>query len=238
MGYRRRALIFDDEAGQIGELALRLVRLGIDALYANDVEETVLLAHQEQGAVGAVVIPAVRADDWIPLILKRLKLPPGAIVPAGPRPVEKRLESLRAQGLRWALWNTEDDSAVRFVVSAAMSETDDDEIRFDLRVPTRIEGVASRGPLNRPCVIENLSDGGAMVALDPPSSVGGRIQLAFEIDGESLSLPAKVMWSSEASAKKNPDTAPTMGVEFGEIDTDVLLVLQTFLGRERKAYLL
>jgi hypothetical protein len=31
MEYRRLALILDDEEGQIGDLALRLVRLGVDS---------------------------------------------------------------------------------------------------------------------------------------------------------------------------------------------------------------
>jgi Tfp pilus assembly protein PilZ len=238
MSYRRRALILDDEAGEIGDLALRLVRLGIDSHYANDLEEAVLLTQQEQGDMGAVVIPASRAEEWIPLILKRLNLPSAAIVPAGARPPDTQIESMRVQGLRWALWNTDNDRALRFVVSAAMSETHDDEIRFDLRVPTVIEATASRGPLNRPCLIQSLSNGGAVVALDPPVSVGGRVELAFEIAGESLALPAKVMWSSEADANKNPDVEPAMGVEFGEIETGALGHIESFLSRERKVYLL
>lgn len=241
MEYRRLALIFDDEAGQIGELALRLVRLGVDALYANDVEESVLLAHQEEGSVGAVVVPVKRALEWIPVILKRLKLPPGAIVPAGSQPTNAVLESLRAQGLRWALWTPEDDRALRFVVSAAMSETDDDEIRFDLRVPTEIEAMASRGPLQRPCKIRNLSDAGAMVELDPPVSVGGRIELAFSVEDRPLLLPAKVMWSTESRNSRKRDTpavTSAMGVEFTDIDPDVTAMLQGYLTRERKEFLL
>jgi hypothetical protein len=153
MTYRRLALILDDETGQIGELALRIVRLGVDALYANNFEETVLLVHQEAGDVGAVIVPGSRAAAWLPPILKRLRLPPAAVVPVGERPEDDAVESLRSQGVRWALWTTEDDRALRFVLKASMSETDSAETRLGLRMPAQLQGSLQRGPLDRPCAI-------------------------------------------------------------------------------------
>jgi hypothetical protein len=236
MTYRRLALILDDETGQIGELALRIVRLGVDALYANNFEETVLLAQQEAGDVGAVIVPGNRAVEWLPLILKRLRLPPAAVVPVGESPEKGAVESLRSQGVRWALWTTEDDRALRFVVKAAMSETDSAETRLGLRVPSEFEGSLQRGPLDRPCVIRDLSEGGALVALDPLVPEGGRITLRFDVGDRSLSLRAKVAWSTECTEPHPDEPGPVMGIRFDDVDGEARDALSRFLAGELQRF--
>ena len=232
MEYRRLALILDDEASQIGELALRLVRLGIDSLYANDFDESVLLSRQEADDVGAVIVPSNRATEWLPLILKRLKLPPAAVVPAGEQPDDATVESLRSQGVRWALWTPGDDRAVRFVVTAAMSETDSTETRFNLRMPSELEGSVLRATLDRPCVIRNLSESGALVALDPLVPVGSRITLRLGVGDASLSLHGKVTWSTESAEVYPPEPTPVMGVRFHDVDPEAQTALSLFLAEE------
>ena len=236
MEYQRLALILDDEASQIGELALQLVRLGVTVHYANDFDETVLLARQAADDVGAVIVPSSRATVWLPMILKRLHLPPAAVVPAGERPDDATLESLRCEGLRWALWLPDEDRAVRFVVTAVMSETDTTEIRFDLRVPTELEGSVQRGPLDRPCVIRNLSQGGALVALEPLVPTGSRVTLCLGVGDESLSLRAKVVWSTERTQVNPPEPDPVMGVCFDDIDPDARGALSRFLAGQLQRF--
>jgi hypothetical protein len=236
MEYQRLALILDDEAGQIGELALQLVRLGVGALYANDFDESVLLVRQAADDVGAVIVPSSRATEWLPMILKRLRLPPTAVVPAGERPDDATLESLRVEGVRWALWLPDDDRAVRFVVMAAMSETDHTEIRFDLRVPTELEGSVQRGPLDRPCEIRNLSQGGALIALDPLVPVESRITLRFEVGDATLSLRAKVAWSTESTEVCPVEASPVMGIRFDDVDPEARGALSHFLAKQLQRF--
>ena len=236
MEYQRLALILDDEASQIGELALQLVRLGVTVHYANDFDETVLLARQAADDVGAVIVPSRRATEWLPMILKRLRLPPAAVVPAGERPDDATLESLRCEGLRWALWLPDEDRAVRFVVTAAMSETDATEIRFDLRVPTELEGSVQRGPLDRPCAIRNLSQGGALVALEPLVPVESRITLRLGLGDASLSLRARVAWSTDCSEALPPEPGPVMGVCFDDVDAEARGALLRFLTEQLQRF--
>lgn len=238
MEYRRLALILDDEAGQIGELAIQLVRLGVNVLYTNDLDEAVLLARQAADELGAVVVPSRQATDWLPMILKRLRLAPAAVVPAGERPDDATLASLRSQGVRWALWLPDDDRAVRFVVTSAMSETDEAEIRFDLRAPTDLEGRVQRGPLDRPCRIRDLCPGGAQVALDPPAPVGSRVTLHFRVGEASLSLAATVIWSRDLTGLMVPAASPVMGVRFDEVGSEDRGVLSRFLAGEIQRHLL
>ncbi len=234
--YTRLALILDDEAGQIGELALRLVRMGVNVHYANDFDETVLLKGQAPEQVGAVLVPSKRATEWLPPILKRLRLPPAAVVPAGPSLDEATVESLRSEGIRWALWQLDDDRAARFVVTSAMSETDPAEIRFDLRVPTELLASVKRGPLDRPCVIRNLSTGGARVELDPPVPVGSRITLGLGMNGASHTLGAKVMWSTESAEEQPAGRNPAMGVQFQDLDPEARTALLRFLTEKLRRF--
>jgi len=236
MEYRRLALILDDQASQIGELALRLVRLGVNVLYANDFDETVLLAHQAADDVGAVVVPSNRAAGWLSLVLKRLHLTPAAVVLAGERPDDTTVESLRSEGVRWALWKLDDDRAARFVVTAAMSETDSTELRFDLRVPTELEGSLQRGPLDRPCVIRDLSVGGALVAIEPLVPMGSRIKLSLGVGSTSLSLRAKVVWSTESAEVAGAESSPVMGVQFDDLEPEGRAALLRFLAEELQRF--
>lgn len=236
MEYQRLALILDDEAGQMGELALRLVRLEVRVLYANDFDETVLLAQQAPDDVGSVLVPSHRALEWLPRILKRLRLPPGAVVPVGERPDDGSVESLRSEGVRWALWNPEDDRALRFVVTTAISETDATETRTELRVPTRLEAVVLRGPLERPSEILNLNDTGALVAIDPPLPAGGRIKLRLSLGEEALTLGGKVMWSTEHPEVHTIEAGSVVGIRFEEVDPDDRAALMRFLTRELERF--
>jgi hypothetical protein len=236
MEYERLALVLDDETGQMGELALRLVRLEVRVLYANDFDETVLLAQQAPEDVGAVLVPSHRALEWLPRILKRLRLPPGAVVPVGERPDDGSVESLRSEGVRWALWKPEDDRALRFVVTTAVSETDAAETRTELRVPTQLGGVLYRGCLERPSVILNLNDTGALVELDPPVPAGGRIKLRLDLGGEALTLGARVIWSTEHPEVHTVEAGPVMGVRFEEVDPDDRAALMRFLTKELERF--
>jgi hypothetical protein len=234
--YQRLALILDDEASQIGELALRLVRLGVNVLYANDLDETVLLAHQAADDVGAVIVPGNRALEWLPLLLKRLRLPPAAVVPAGERPDSSTVDALRLEGVRWALWNGEDDRALRFVVTTAISETDAGEIRTNLRVPTELEGIVQRGPLDRPGVILNLSEGGALVGLDPLVPEGARIKLRFDVGNPLLTHSARVVWSTELSEIGTVEAMPVMGIRFEEVELEDRHALIRFLSEQLRRF--
>lgn len=221
MPYDRVTLVFDDEANSLGGVALELVRAGIDSLYANDENETDLLARQERDRVAAVLVPSALVLERLPFIVKRLGLPPAAIVPVGSRPTGPILAALREQGIRWTHWVDEPDREVplRFAVAAAMSETDPTELRYGLRVPVSLDATLVRGPLERPCHVRDLSGGGAAVELDPPVPVGARVVLHLDLpdqaEAETLRLPCRVVWSTERLHERD-DLRPGIGLSFQE----------------------
>jgi hypothetical protein len=231
--YRRFVLVFDDESGGLGELALALVRSGVDSLYTNDADEGSLLVRQEGGCVGGVLVPAASALDRVASVVKRWHLPPAALVPVGDRPDDEAVDSLRAQGLRWALWSPFGDRELRFAARAAISETDDTEIRFDLRVPTELAGRLGDGDDEAPCEICDLSESGAQVVAAGPAAKGARLRLGLDLGEGRLDLDAVVVWSRPCGDAPEGDGRVRMGICFSEPDRDAVAALSAFLGRER-----
>ena len=99
--YERFALILDSASEELGSTALRLLELGIDVLYANDLDEAELLARQESERLGAVLIPATFRLNQVEALLSRVQEDTGAVriaasaVPTGQRePRRIRLTAL------------------------------------------------------------------------------------------------------------------------------------------------
>ncbi len=64
MSEGRCALIVDDEANSLGDVALRLIRIGIDVFYAKDRAEAWLLAQQEAAQIRLLLCPpTIGLDD-------------------------------------------------------------------------------------------------------------------------------------------------------------------------------
>ena len=101
-------------------------------------------------------------------------------------------------------------------------------VRVDLRMPTELEGSVQRGPLDRPCVIRDLSGGGALVALDPPVPPGSRITLRLAAVDSSLSLQARVAWTTEDAEAHTVEAGPAMGVRFEDLDPEAQDALLRF----------
>jgi hypothetical protein len=119
-----------------------------------------------------------------------------------------------------------------------MSETDSAEVRLELRVPTELEGSVQRGPLDRPCLIRDLSGGGALIALDPPVPPGSRVKLRLSAGDLSLSLQAKVAWTTEYVEAPTVEPGPAMGVCFDDVDPEARGELSRFLVEKLQRFLL
>ena len=89
--YERFALLLDSQEAELGRMAMRLLELGIDVMYANDLDEAALLSRQEVRRLGAVLASSQGPRSHIANIVNRVcsGLDPGAssLVRVGPEPV-------------------------------------------------------------------------------------------------------------------------------------------------------
>lgn len=235
--YERYALIYDPGRSRLGSEALGLVERGIDPLYASDPDEAHLLALQEAGRLGALVVqghlPLPELDALLARITPQLWAGLAAVVVVGP-PVERdALRSLRDRSLAWGLREPYDAAEFRFVVSAALSTEDKLEPRSGLRVPVALPAAVTLADgAAEPGVVRNLSVGGAYLALSQPAAPGSALGLDLGLGDHALAVAAHVVYRQEGGASGRAVREAGMGVAFRDIAPADRSVLEGFI-RER-----
>jgi hypothetical protein len=242
MSEARSALVVGDAHGALGELALRLIRLGIDSFYAVDPAEAWLLAQQEAPRIGVLLFPPDIDRAGLGALLEGLAAKaPGvarALVTVGPCPDEAAREWLRAAGVAWALWEPWDESALRMVLSAAFSARSDPEPRRSPRLPTTILGRAYKGLFRRDAIVCSLSRVGAFLELPNPFEQGTQLRLEIEIGSGSMVVKADVVYVREADAGGPPEHPCGMGVAFRDLAPAESERLERYLVDQERRFVL
>ena len=218
MGYERFALILDSEQTLLGRTAVRLVELGVDALYAKDVDEAVLLARQESSRLGAVLVPsglAVEAGAGpLERVWSQLAAGPAGLVLVGEEPEPGLLVELHERGARWCLWEPYTERELRFVTTAAMSTGYAGNQRKHPRIATSIETTVFMGRYPKPSVVHDLSLGGAFLAAEDPFLEGSHLSIDIALPGGSLLAKAEVVMAHTRDKLVREDTPEGMGIVF------------------------
>lgn len=234
--YERFALIYDPEHSRLGSEALGLVERGIDPLYASDPDEAHLLALQETGRVGALVLPGGLPLDQLDALLDRITpqlwAGPAAVVLVGPPGDRATLRALRDRGLAWMLREPYDASEFRFVVSAALATEDKLEPRSGLRVPIALPATLRAAGEASDAATRNLSIGGAYVAVTRALAPGADVELSLGLGERALSLAATVVYCQARPAWGRAEREPGVGVAFRGVSDADRAALASFI-RER-----
>jgi hypothetical protein len=223
MSEARSALVVGDAQGALGELALRLIRLGIDSFYAVDPAEAWLLAQQEAPRIGVLLFPPDIDPKGLAALLEVLSAKaPGvarALVAVGACPDEAVRERLRGAGVAWALWEPWDESALRMVLSAALSARPrpEGEPRRSPRLPTTLLARAYKGLQRKDAIVCSLSLGGAFLELPYPFEQGTQLTLEVEVGEGSIVVKAEVVYVREAGEGGRPEQPCGMGVAFRDL---------------------
>jgi hypothetical protein len=237
--YERFALLFDPGRARLGPEALGLVERGIDPLFAADLDEAHLLALQEDGRVGALVVPGALPLATIDALLDRIAPALWAgvagIVLVGVPDERALLRALADRGLRWALREPYDAAEFRFVVSAALSADDKLDPRSGLRVPISMRVEVTHDGVAAPGVIRNLSIGGAYVALTDPPEPRAPIDLRFGVGDETLRLEAAVVYRQEATSGRAV-SEKGMGVAFRALDERQRTLVADFIAERIRTF--
>jgi hypothetical protein len=211
-------LVLDTQRCSLGEAALALVRLGVEALYANDLDEASLLARQEglrvRGALAPSSVGAGDAAEILDAIAPHTNVRPASLVLAGPRPEDDTVTALRAAGLRWGLWEPYEPAELRFLATLAVWEGSDSELRIEPRVPTSLRASVTVAGKTRPVRVLDLTTTGAFLEVDAPPAPGRNLGLEIALPSGSIQIVAYVRWV-RATAQKAPVELPAgCGVEF------------------------
>ncbi len=211
-------LILDDESTGLGELALRLLRMGIDVFYANDPDEAVLFCGQKEARlIRAVMFPEALDTSFLARVVPRLPSDPNepgpSLVAVGALEDEERRAELRKTGANRALRLPCDDGTLRWMANEARFEHDHHPKRQFHRAPTSLLARASWGLKRKDLVCSTLSAGGAFLETPSPLETGTRVKLKLPLPSGTIQLKAVV--ANQASGP--PDMRGVgMGVTFLE----------------------
>jgi hypothetical protein len=232
MSEARSALVIDDPKGNLGMVALRLIRLGIDSFYAPDPDEALLLAQQEAGRIRLLLVAPAVEKQGLERILEQLeeRVPDllRSLVAIGPKPDEATRNALREAGVEWALWEPWDDSALRTVVSAAMAPQSVGTQRRAPRIPTTLLCRAFIGIHRKDGLVSSLSEGGAFLEMPHPFPVGTRLTLEIELGDGSIVTKAEVRYTHDGDDARR-ELASGMGVAFRDLAPEAKERLARFL---------
>lgn len=216
--YERFALIIDTEPSVLGAVAVRLLQLGIDVLYAADVDEASLLAVQESERLGAVLIPSSFDIQSVKALLSRvcskLASGPRSLIVSGLEEDSDLTQYLRDNGVEWALREPYKERELRFVTTAAMATDHGGERRKHIRIPVEIETTVFMGRHRKKASVHDLSVSGAYFCTANPFFEGSRISLEIPLPEGSVLGNGIVVNAKSAENPGRPDVPDGMGVIF------------------------
>jgi len=231
--YERFALILDSASAELGRAALRLLELGIDVLYANDLDEAELLARQESELLGAVLIPATfgldRVDALLSRVCSQLAARARGLVLVGLEPESEFVEVLQAKGVTWRLWEPFDERELRFVMTAAMAAEHAGERRKTPRIPTEIATAVFMGRHRKDVTVHDLSAGGAYLSATNPFLEGSRLSFEIPLPDGLVMGKAEVVNAKTADRASRADVPEGMGIAFTQLTPGSRETLEAFI---------
>jgi hypothetical protein len=238
--YERYALIFDPDHSRLGTEALGLVERGIDPLFTSDPDEALLLALQESGRVGALVVPGSISLALLDVLLDRigpqLWAGAGAVVVVDPPADRERLRALRDRELCWLLTEPYEAAEFRFVVAAALATDDSLDPRSGLRVPISMPVVVTDAGVRRDAFVRNLSVGGAYISIPEAPAPQTRIGVEFAIGERALALAADVAYRQTEGASGRAVGESGIGIAFRGLDAAQRAAITDFIGERIRCF--
>lgn len=211
----RRILVLDSPAGELQRLALQLMGSEFGVHYANDIDEAQLLSRDAGGRIMAVLFSTAMPLERVSSMAARFGIKAAGLVPVGPRPANRVVAALAFHGVRWQLFDSPSDEAIRFVISSVLFERDPLELRYHLRVPTSISARLDFAGCKREATIRDIGLGGVCLLGASLGEIGDQGEIEFEAGGRTVRLGCRVAW-------KVGEAGPTSvgGVAFLEVDPE------------------
>ncbi len=241
MADERYVLAFEGEGNQVGDVAMRLLRLGFDVLYARSAEEAWLLARQEAAHIHTLLFPpGVNLADLGRLAHEVQNSAGGRapiLVVAGERPDETVRKALREAGVVWAIWDPGDDAALRFAVGSAISLPSELQPRGEPRVPTSRLTTFYVGDKRRDAVLYSLSERGAFLETSRPAPPGTGIAVEMTFPDRQLQTLARVLYATPAPEKGLARMPGGMGIVFEGLSEEGARFLRSYVSKRSECFL-
>ncbi len=216
------ALVLDHERLALGDVALKLVRMGVLVHYARWADEALMLVRQEAGAIRAVVVPSeIDPTEAGQVLAAAHEMAPGEKIPLvviGKKPADEVRAALREAGASWAVWEPFDESDLRYALNTATALPSELAPRREPRGPVSlicwvvVQGTRGFG------VLCSLSAKGAFIEMQQPLPIGSQVELEFTIQERTFNTPAKVIYRNAPEDRRSPSLPIGAGLLFEGMD--------------------
>ncbi|UCE87500.1 MAG: PilZ domain-containing protein [Deltaproteobacteria bacterium] len=240
MGEERYALAFDDGGSSLGPIALRLIRLGIDVLYAKTLDEAWLLAKQEGPRIGALLFPPgvdTRGLARVSSCAHGARDGGGpSLIAVGESADAATRARLREAGVGWAVWEPGDDAALRFAVNAATLLPSEILPRGEPRAAISLLASFFVGEERTDAVLYTLSTHGAFLETPRPAPKDAEIALELWLADELFETRARVVYANVPGEQRCMSWPVGMGVVFEELDPEMREYVRHFVEERAECF--
>jgi hypothetical protein len=226
------AIVFDDGTESLGELATRLVHLGLEVRRVRRPSEAGDVLKREGERVAAIFVPPSCLGPDLEAFLasaRRFDTRPPTVFAVGPCPDDETRYALGAAGIEFALWEPYDDGTLRFMLNERIAQRDEATGRIETRVPTTLFAKVEVGERRKDALVYNLSTSGLYLETPRPSVRGARVTVVLQLPDGELRAPAIVAYANVPGNIQRKGLPLGMGVRFTELAAEDGLRLHRYV---------
>lgn len=231
-------LLIESDEGRTEPLAAQLVRLGVEPVRVEDLDEALALVKSKAYAICAVILPTELAGRAMGKALKAMRRRE-PVLPAlayGKRPSPQEASDLRRAGVLLSLWDGYDEGMVRFQLNRLVAGDGQTIERASRRAPTHTPVQIHVGGREKQGILYSVSRGGCFIETPRASMDGARLRLVFALGERAFELDGHVVFANVPGNLQRPNLPLGMGVRFEPMPREAEADLETFI-EERVAAL-
>ena len=221
MTEKRRRVLALGFGEEFEPLSARLLLLNYRAVRAALADDAMRTLERSGEPVCAVLLSIPHALGDLDFALGRLRDRASGsglrFIAVGPRPDPGEREELRSAGVEFSLFEPFDDSALRYVLNAAVYGPGSGALRKVTRAPTSMMARVFSGAGQKAALVYSLSEGGAFLETLRPTSSKGHVRVELPLPNGTVTLEAQVVNTNVPGNLHKSHQPMGMGVVFVDV---------------------
>jgi hypothetical protein len=208
--------------------------MGIDAVPVDSSEEARAVLQQGRRRLRALAFPPEADLAQIEQICTDVaardpESPHASLFAIGRKPAPERLADLHRAGVRFAVWNLDDGSALRFVANAALTLPKEMVERSEPRAPVDLLASFEANGLPAQAVVYTLSSRGAFLETPRPLAKGSSTRVTIRLPDQVIAARALTIHSNHPEDLLASRWPIGMSVLFGALSPASEAALRRFV---------
>lgn len=224
-------LLIEDDRGESDALATRLVRLGVEPIRVDHVNEAAEVVKSKEYAVRGVLLPSNLPGSEVHHAMKNMRRrePTLSAMAYGKVPDPTQRAHLQRAGVLLALWDGSDDGVLRFQLNRLVTQDSEHSVRNSRRAPTHTPVRMLQGEREKAGMLYSLSEGGCFVETPRASMEGAELRMLFQLADIDYDMNTVVVFSNVPGNLQRPNLPLGMGFRFKDMPDEARWQLADFI---------